>query len=120
MMAGLCFGMGFYLLFMALLNYLADAYKTFSASAMAAVSCCRSAGSAVLPLIAGPMFTRTGVAWGCSLLGLVSLALGVVPFIFIRYGDKIRARSQMCQDLMKVGRPEVNSMRERETADRLP
>jgi MFS family permease len=41
-LAGLPFGIGFIFIFIALLNYLTDAYDVFAASAMAAAGCTRS------------------------------------------------------------------------------
>lgn len=97
MLAGIPFGMGFFLIFVALINYLVDAYHEFAASAMAAASCCRSVFGAVLPLAAAPMFSRLGISWGCSLLGFLSLFMCLIPFVFIRYGDNIRSRSKFGQ-----------------------
>ncbi|KDB27155.1 hypothetical protein H109_01026 [Trichophyton interdigitale MR816] len=94
MLAGIPFGMGFFLIFVALINYLIDAYHEYAASAMAAASCCRSILGAVLPLAAVPMFRQLGIAWGCGLLGFLSLLMSLIPFVFIRYGDKIRSRSR--------------------------
>lgn len=54
MLAGLPFGIGFLLIFMAHINYLADAYDIFAASALAAASCTRSVAGALLPLVASP------------------------------------------------------------------
>jgi hypothetical protein len=99
--AGLPFGLGFFLVSIALQNYLADAYKTFAASAMAAVSCSRSIGAAVLPLVASPMYGSLGVQGATSLLAVLSLGLCLVPFGFIKFGDRIRARSRFCQELAK-------------------
>ena len=101
MLAGLPFGVGFVLIFMALLNYLTDAYEIYAASAMAAASCSRSIFGAVLPLAAKPMYEKLGVAWASSLLGFLSLGMSIVPFVFIKYGDRIRANSKFCQDLME-------------------
>ncbi|KAK5202026.1 hypothetical protein LTR16_000667 [Cryomyces antarcticus] len=98
-LAAIPFGIGFLLLFMALLNYLVDAYDVFAASAMAAASCARSLAGAVLPFAARPMYDKLGVAWACSLLGFLSLGMCVIPFAFIRYGDRIRANSKFCQYL---------------------
>lgn len=99
MLAGVPFGMGFFLIFVALINYLVDAYHQYAASAMAAASCCRSIFGAVLPLAAAPMFRKLGVAWGCSLLGFLSLLMTLIPFAFIRYGSLIRSRSKLRQQL---------------------
>ena len=101
MLAGLWFGIGFLLIFMALLNYLADAYKIFAASAMAAAACCRSIFGTVIPLAAQPMYDTLGIAWASSLLGFLSLLMAIIPFVFIKYGDRIRGSSQFCQYLAK-------------------
>ena len=102
-LAGIPFGIGYLLVFMALLNYLADAYQIFAASAMAASSCSRSAFGATLPLAATPMYEKLGIAWASSLLGFVALAGCIIPFAFIKYGAKIRERSQFCQELAALG-----------------
>lgn len=94
--------MGYLLIFMAMLNYLTDAYETLSASAQSAASCTRSILGAVIPLAAKPMFDRLGVAWACSLIAFLSLAVSVIPFAFIRYGDRIRANSKFCQELKRL------------------
>jgi hypothetical protein len=86
---------------MALLNYLVDAYEVFAASAMAAASLSRCSFGAVLPFAAKPMYSAMGVAWATSLLGFFSLALCVVPFVFVKWGGKLRERSPFCQYLMK-------------------
>jgi hypothetical protein len=84
------------LIFMALLNYLADAYEIFSASAMAAASCCRSICGAVLPLAAGRMYGTLGIDWGSSLLGFLSLFMCGIPVLFWIFGERIRAGSRFC------------------------
>ena len=99
MLAGLPFGIGFMLIFMALLNYLTDAYEIFAASALAAASCCRSVFGALLLLAATSMYDTLGIAWASSLLGFLSLAMSIIPFAFIRYGDRIRANSKFCREL---------------------
>lgn len=101
-MAGLPFGVGFLLIFMALLNYLADAYTSFAASALGAASCSRSVLGALLPLAANAMYTKLGIAWATSLLGFLSLPMLAIPFAFIRYGDQLRERSKFSQSLKKT------------------
>lgn len=97
--AGLPFGIAFVLIFMALLNYIVDAYEIYAASGFAATSFCRSIFGAVLPLAANRMYTTLGVAWASSLLGFLSLAMCGIPFAFIKYGDRIRANSRLCNEL---------------------
>ncbi|KAI4263411.1 MAG: hypothetical protein L6R42_001442 [Xanthoria sp. 1 TBL-2021] len=98
-LSGIPFGIGFMLIFMALLNYITDAYETFAASGMAATSACRSIFGAVLPIAARPMYQRLGIPWASSLLGFLSLGMCIIPFAFIKYGDRIRANSKFCQEL---------------------
>ncbi|KAL2075918.1 hypothetical protein VTL71DRAFT_861 [Oculimacula yallundae] len=115
MLAGIPFGMGFVLIFMALLNYLADAYEIFAASAMAAASCARSLAGAVLPFAATPMYRRLGVPWASSLLGFLSLGMCVIPFIFLWKGDRIREGSRFCIYLKEKKRKELEDLeRDRE------
>ncbi|KAB2578831.1 Major facilitator superfamily [Lasiodiplodia theobromae] len=97
--AGVPFGVGYLLCFMAILNYLVDAYEIFAASAMAAAGTSRSIFGAVLPFAARPMYERLGIDWACSLLGFVMLGLCAIPFVFWRFGDEIRANSAFCNEL---------------------
>lgn len=114
-LAGVPFGMGFILIFMALLNYLTDAYEIFAASALAATSCCRSVAGAVLPFAATPMYSRLGVAWATSLLGFLSLGMCVIPFMFLWKGDVIREKSMFCTYLREKKMKEQEELeRERE------
>ncbi|KAJ5919436.1 hypothetical protein N7466_010379 [Penicillium verhagenii] len=101
-LSGIPFGMGYLLIFMAMLNYLTDAYETLSASAQSAASCTRSILGAVLPLAAKPMFGRLGIHWACSLIAFLALGVSIIPFTFIRYGDRIRANSKFCQELKHI------------------
>lgn len=101
-LSGVPFGMAFLLIFMALLNYLSDAYLTFAASAQGMASTCRSIGGAVLPIAGRRMFMNLGIDWACSLLAFLALGVAVIPFVFIRYGDRIRANSKFCQELKKM------------------
>ncbi|KAL8918451.1 MAG: hypothetical protein Q9208_007357 [Pyrenodesmia sp. 3 TL-2023] len=112
-LSGIPFGIGFMLIFMALLNYVTDAYEIFAASALAATSACRSIFGAVLPIAARPMYDRLGIAWASSLLAFLSLGMSIIPFAFIRYGDRIRANSKFCQELRERKR-EYEEERDRE------
>ncbi|TKX22964.1 MFS transporter-like protein 85 [Elsinoe australis] len=112
-LSALPFGTGFLLLFMALLNYLVDAYDVFAASVTAAAACSRSLFGAVLPFAARPMYERLGVSWACTLLGFLSLALCVIPFAFLKYGGWLRERSKFCQELAAMKEEERRRREER-------
>ncbi|PNP73514.1 hypothetical protein FNYG_13108 [Fusarium nygamai] len=99
MIAGIPFGAAQLLISIALTTYLGDCYGVYSASAMAAGSCLRNLAGAGLCIAAAPMYTKLGVGWASTLLGVVSVFMCVIPFIFIRYGDTIRQRSKFYQRL---------------------
>ncbi|GFF84833.1 uncharacterized MFS-type transporter C530.15c [Aspergillus udagawae] len=107
MLAGLWFGVGYLLIFIAMLNYLTDAYKQSSASAQAAASTIRSITAVCLPLATKPMYTKLGIHWASSLLGFVALGMAFIPFCFIRYGAWMRKHSQFCSTIQAEynGRP---------------
>ncbi|KAF4119814.1 Sugar (and other) transporter [Geosmithia morbida] len=86
---GIFFGAGFQMVFMGMVNYLTDAFRDQSASANAAASTTRSIGAVVFPLAAHHMYSNLGIHWAPSLLGFVALAMGAIPFLFIKYGDRL-------------------------------
>ena len=45
------------------------------------------------PLFTTQMFTKMGVNWAATLLGLIGLLLTPAPFLFYRFGARIRAHS---------------------------
>ncbi|GAA5905253.1 hypothetical protein JCM6882_003727 [Rhodosporidiobolus microsporus] len=94
-------GISFTLVFISFLTYLVDVYLMFSASALAANTIVRSAVAAAFPLFTNQMFAALGVNWACSLLGFVALAIAPSPFLFHRYGWRLRQRSRFapCLDI---------------------
>lgn len=92
---------------MAILNYLGDAYQVFAASANGIASTCRGVFGALLPIAARHMYSALGIHWAGSLLAFISLRMAVIPFVLVRYGDRIRGNSRFCQDLKEVNEKEA-------------
>jgi multidrug resistance protein len=84
------FGFGMMLAFMALMNYLIDAYTIYAATVLAANTVLRSLFGAIFPMFTKSMYDRLGIHWASSIPGFLSLACLPVPFLFYRHGDKIR------------------------------
>lgn len=99
MAAGVPYGMGFELIFIGLLNYIADSYAAVTASAMASSTFSRSILGVLLPLAASPLYDTFGVHWAPSLLGFLSFPLALGPFLFLRFGKTLRKRSRMCNSV---------------------
>ncbi|KAI5455985.1 major facilitator superfamily domain-containing protein [Mariannaea sp. PMI_226] len=78
---------------MCLQIYLVDAYITYAASVVAAITVLRSIAGAMLPLAGLSMYDSLGLGWGNSILAFLALVLTPVPIIFRFYGAKIRASS---------------------------
>ena len=93
-LSGLFTGFGLLAIFLQSLNYIVDAYLMFAASAIAANTFMRSLAGAVFPLFAQYMFEGIGVNWSGTLLGCVAALLAPIPFIFWKYGPKIRQKSK--------------------------
>ncbi|TDZ18416.1 putative transporter [Colletotrichum orbiculare MAFF 240422] len=102
MMSGVVFGCGYQLLFMGMINYLTDVYRQYSASAHAAASMTRSVGAITLPLASSSMYSNLGVHWAPSVLGFVALAMGVIPFVFIRFGDRLARSSKAAREAFAI------------------
>jgi ABC-type transport system involved in cytochrome bd biosynthesis fused ATPase/permease subunit len=74
--------------------YLTDVYGPLGgASASAANSFLRYVAGAAFPLFTVQMFEWLGTGWAASLLGFISFLLIPVPWVFYKYGQSLRARS---------------------------
>ncbi|KAB8238778.1 putative MFS multidrug transporter [Aspergillus alliaceus] len=100
-LSGLLFGVGYQMIFISLLTYVTDAYKIYSASALAASVILRSIVGALFPLAADPLYSTLGVGWATSVLGFASLAFIPIPFALLYVGPWIRARSPFSQRLLQ-------------------
>ncbi|TID21298.1 MFS general substrate transporter [Venturia nashicola] len=92
MAAGIPFGFGMVLVFLAILNYLIDAYTIFAASVLAANSVLRSCFGAAFPLFTTQMYHRLGIHWASSIPAFLALACVPFPFLFYKYGKSIRMK----------------------------
>ncbi|KAJ3549677.1 hypothetical protein NM208_g378 [Fusarium decemcellulare] len=88
-------GIGNLLCFMAICVYLVDAYEMYAASALAANTIMRSVAGATLPLCGLRMYDALGLGWGNSMLGFIAVALIPIPFLILRYGEKLRKKYEI-------------------------
>lgn len=105
------YGIAYQMIFMASVNYIADAYGIYASSALAACAAARSVAGAVIPLAVDSMVTTLGIAWSCSLLAFISCGLSLVPFGFIIWGERIRAASNFSKKLQSEPHPELELTR---------
>lgn len=96
--AGIPFGMGMVLVFLSIFNYLIDSYTIFAASAMAANAVLRSLFGAAFPLFTAPMYRNLGIHWAASIPAFLALACVPFPFLFYKYGARIRAKCKFAAE----------------------
>lgn len=93
--SGIPFGIGAFVLFLASITYLVEAYgASASASALAANGSVRYLLGAVFPLFTIQMYEKLGVHWAGSVFAFLSLALLPIPWILFKYGHKLRQNSR--------------------------
>jgi hypothetical protein len=90
--AGVPFGFGMVVVFLAITNYLVDAYAPFAASVLAANSVLRSLFGFAFPLFTTYMYQGLGIHWASSVPAFLAVACLPAPFLLYRYGAVIRAR----------------------------
>ncbi|KAI1066916.1 hypothetical protein LB507_011349 [Fusarium sp. FIESC RH6] len=95
--SGIPFGIGFVVLSLGITSYLIDCYGKYAASALAANAILRSCFGASFPLFSHQMYDKLGAAWATSILGFISVGLAPLPFLFYRFGPRIRAHSTFHQ-----------------------
>ncbi|KAI0652042.1 MFS polyamine transporter [Trametes meyenii] len=91
-------GAGMVLTFQGMQTYVIDAFTTYAASALAAVSFFRSIAGFGFPLFAPAMFSALGYGKGNTILAAVAAGVGCpAMWLFWRYGKQIRGASAHAQ-----------------------
>ncbi|KAL4880064.1 major facilitator superfamily domain-containing protein [Aspergillus karnatakaensis] len=103
-LAGVLFGCGNSGVFIYSSNYLTDSYGVYAASALAGNSVIRSVLGGVLPLVGTYLYDGLGPNWAGTLLGLLEVAIIPIPFVFYKYGYKIRRKSALISRMQEEKR----------------
>ena len=99
--AGIPFGAGNTVVFIYATNYLAHSYGIYAASALAGNAVTRSILGGTLPLAGSAMYGSMGARWASTLCGLLEVLIIPIPFIFYRYGEKIRQKSVLIRKIQE-------------------
>lgn len=87
------YGCGVILSSQAMQAYLLDAYKTYTASALAAAQLPRGIAAFVFPIFSPAMYHVLGYGWGNTLLACTFLTIGVpAPVLLWKYGARLRLK----------------------------
>lgn len=71
-----------------------DAYRVYAASAMACNGVVRSTMASVFPLFGLQLYENLGVHWSTTMLAFLVAGFIPMPFLFYKYGSRIRAKSR--------------------------
>ncbi|KIV77327.1 hypothetical protein PV11_09131 [Exophiala sideris] len=91
------FGIGGLFVYSGVWTFLVEAYPIYAASALGANAFTRLVSASAFPLFGVQMFERMGIGWAASLLGFLTLVAAPFPFIFIRYGKRLRGLSRFAK-----------------------
>ncbi|WWD17614.1 hypothetical protein CI109_102055 [Kwoniella shandongensis] len=92
------FGIGAFILFQTIFAYFGDVFYDEVASVYTLNDLFRATFGAAFPLFANAIFKHLGIGGGCSLLGGIACLFIPAPFLFIKYGHKIRAKSKFASN----------------------
>ncbi|KAL6916908.1 hypothetical protein ACHAPO_006749 [Fusarium lateritium] len=92
---GACFVFGVVLMaiYISSYEYITDSYGEHSAIALASITMSRYLIAGGMVMAARPMYGNIGVHWTMTLLGCIAVLLTPAPFLFWKYGAKLRKRS---------------------------
>ena len=73
--------------------YLIELFGSKSAAAaLGANNLLRYIGGTFLPLAGPSLYEALGYGWGNTLLGFLALLFALCPFLFYRFGERLRAK----------------------------
>ena len=111
--AGVPFGAGMVLIYLALNNYLVDSYTVYAASSLAASAFLRCIFGAVFPLFTPAQYYNLGIHWAATIPAFLSLACTPFPFVFSRLGSRIRERCKYSAEAARIRSMLQNNARAR-------
>jgi hypothetical protein len=95
--AGVLFGFDIILVTISSTYYLLDSYTVFTRSVMAVCIVTRAAFAAVFPFLVRHLFAYLGIYWGLSIPAFGVPLFAPFPFVFHKYGPRIRARCKFAR-----------------------
>lgn len=100
-LAGVPFGFGNCGVFIYASNYLVHSYGIYAASALASSAVFRSLMGGTLPLAGPSLYNALGPHWAGTMLAILEYACIPIPFVFYRYGFKIRMKSKLIREMQE-------------------
>lgn len=80
--------------FSGIFTFFVDTYQVYAASVLASNAFVRCSFAAAFPLFGVQMYHKLGDQWASSLLAFLALAMLPFPFLFFKYGKRLRNKSK--------------------------
>ena len=93
LLASVFFGFGVMGIFISTYQYLIDSFEAYAASALVGATFMRYIAAGVMVPVSYPMYENLGVHWTLTILACISLLMMPIPFVFYKYGHRIRSKS---------------------------
>lgn len=94
-LSGVPFGFGLIWVFFGIVLYYSMSFPpAYVASALAANNLLRYVMAAVFPLFIIQMYDKLHIDWATSLLAFIALAMVPIPFVFRKFGERLRKNSK--------------------------
>lgn len=90
LIASVFFGFGVMGIFISTYQYLIDSFETYAASALVGATFMRYIAAGIMVPVSYPMYENLGVHWTLTILACVSLLMMPIPYVFYKYGHRIR------------------------------
>lgn len=97
--ATILFGYAFGAIFISSYQYVIDGYGAYSSSALGSITVARYVVSAGMVVATRPMYEGIGVHWTSTLMGGLAALLVPVPWVLLRYGHRLRAKSKFAGEV---------------------
>ncbi|QIW96975.1 hypothetical protein AMS68_002493 [Peltaster fructicola] len=94
LIASVFFGFGILCVFITTYQYIIDSYETYAASALASVTMIRYMSAGGMTIVGIPFYENLGVHYTLTILACLSALMVPVPYVFYKYGAKIRSKSK--------------------------
>ncbi|EFX01532.1 major facilitator superfamily transporter multidrug resistance [Grosmannia clavigera kw1407] len=88
------FATGTILAFSGIFTFLVEVYVLYGASALSSNALVRCTFAAAFPLFGLQMYNKLGYQWATSLLAFLTVAMLPFPFLFFKYGKRLRSKSR--------------------------
>ncbi|KAN0064882.1 hypothetical protein ACQY0O_001939 [Thecaphora frezii] len=110
------FSTALFLIYLSGFSYLADVYEKYASSALAAQSFLRNVLAGCFPLFSTSMYYKLSPPIASTVLASLAAALGIVPFVLMRYGGRIRQHSKAAMALRQEEKEAAEMLAKEEAA----